>query len=644
MVCLASLTAMSVHAQDIIPRPQQMKLLDGGFSISSETTLVVEHPALLPSAEFLKELVEPHVGALEIVKGKNPAGGPSIVFRRVKDKELGAEGYKLGVTPGGVMILANTDQGAFYGVCSLRQLFPVSAFRAAGEGTATFTVPGVMIVDAPRFSWRGGHLDVGRHYMPKEFVLRYIDLLAMHKFNKMHWHLTDDQGWRIEIKKYPKLTEIGSQRTETAVPGSKYRKFDGKPHGGFYTQEEIKEIVAYAQKRHVVIIPEIEFPGHSLAAIAAYPELGCLVDAEGKPVQHKVWTRWGVSKHICNPSDETIRFMKEVFQEVAALFPGPYFHIGGDEAPLDQWKSNDIARKKRKDLKLADERQLQSYILNDLANFLEKLGKRPVGWSDILHEDLSRNTVIMPYHDDGSKGAEKAIASGHQVVMAPTYPTYFDYTPGDDGDPAMGKANPIDKVYGWDPVLSSIPKDKEHLVVGSQFHCWTEMMPTPSIVEKRVYPRACAMAEVLWTNSDRKDFENFQRRLKIHNNRLLVYGLQVPVIRTAGEGWDAEKTPATYSELEWDVTSQIKAKGKYRVEFGFDSGENGLDVRDVALCWNGRVLTRDTHDGFAGENTTNSVYTLSLKDWKPGKFILKVKMRGRNGTDSAGTIYIDKTE
>jgi len=632
---LASVTCLSASAQEIIPRPLEVKRTDGTFTLSGTTPIRVGDGQLRPSADFLVGILTPHVGELPL-EGKGETG---IIFANAKDEKLGEEGYRITITPHRIVIQANTDAGAFYAVQTLRQLLPPASFASQGDGSASYTLPCLEIRDIPRFSWRGGHFDVGRHFMPVEFVKKYVDALALHKFNRMHWHLTEDQGWRIEIKKYPKLTEIGSKRKETIVPHSK-DQYDGTPHSGFYTQEEIKEIVAYAAERHVTIVPEIEFPGHCLGAIAAYPELGCLVDENGKPVQHEVWGRWGVSKNICNPSDETITFFKEVFKEVAELFPGPYFHIGGDEAPLDQWKTNPVAQAKMEKYGFNDVHQLQSLVLNDLVDYLGTLGKRSVGWSDILHKDLARETVIMPYHGSGEHGTRRAIENGHEIVMTPTLPTYFDYAAGNDGDPAIGHANPIQNVYAWDPLLPSVPKDKEHLIIGSQFHCWTEYMPTPRVVEKRVYPRACAMAEVLWSTPENRNFTDFQRRLAGHNQRLIAYGLRISAIELPAATWSPTDARTSYTRQRWDVSQQMPENGRYEVEFKYTRGTHGLDVRNVVLMAGGKTLDTDAHEGFAGGSSNGNIFELEITHRTSVPLVLQAEIKGRDGADSHGKILI----
>jgi hexosaminidase len=420
-----------------------------------------------------------------------------------------------------VAIRAARPAGAFYALQTLRQLLPAAIFRQAKVAAAAWTIPAVSIEDYPRFGWRGMHLDVGRHFMPKEFVKKFIDLLAFHKFNRFQWHLTEDQGWRIEIRQFPRLTLVGASRRQTLVgrpdrDSTKWR-FDGQPHGGFYTQEDVAELVAYAQARFVTIVPEIEMPGHSQAAIAAYPELGNRRDSL------PVWTAWGVDENIVNPSDETIRFEQRVLTEVLALFPGRWIHIGGDEAPKAQWKASSLAQARIKELGLKDEDELQSYFTRQMDQFLTARGRTLIGWDEILEGGLSPNAVVMSWR--GIDGGIAAARAGHDVVMAPGSHTYFDHYQSADtaAEPlAIGGFLPLDTVYAYEPVPAALTPEEARHVLGAQGQLWTEYIPDAKRVEYMAFPRACALAEVLWTPREGKDYADFLRRLAPHLERLAV--------------------------------------------------------------------------------------------------------------------------
>src|SRR5919106_380470 len=411
--------------ESVVPRPARLTRQPGEFVLTRATAIVTDG-ATRDVGHALADALFPATGYRLPVRSAAGAAVRVIALRLDTSlARLGAEGYRLEVTPARVFIRASRPAGAFYAVQTLRQLFPVAIFRSAPVEGVSWTVPAVTVEDAPRFSWRGAHLDVGRHFMPKEFVKKFIDLIALHKLNRFHWHLTEDQGWRIEIKKYPRLTEVGAWRRETLVgrqqayADSTQWRFDGRPHGGFYTQDDVREIVAYAQARFVTVVPEIEMPGHAQAAIAAYPQLG----NTGGPIQ--VSTHWGVHANIYNTEDSTLRFLQDVLDEVLALFPGRYVHIGGDEAVKDQWQASPRVQARIRELGLKDEHEMQSWFIHQMDRYLTGRGRTLVGWDEILEGGLSPNAVVMSWR--GTAGGIAAARQRHDVIMTPTSHTYFDY-------------------------------------------------------------------------------------------------------------------------------------------------------------------------------------------------------------------------
>jgi hexosaminidase len=523
LVTISMRTAVSAQTTDevaVIPRPQSIELARGAFTLAPHTTIWSDKADSAVARQFARSLA-PATGFDLAVRMGTSASGNRIVFRRTaaRDTTLGAEGYRLDVRPGVVIVTASTPTGAFYATQTIRQLLPAAVYRAAKVAGAAWTIPALKIEDRPRFKWRGAHLDVARHFMPKEFVKKYIDLLALHKLNTFHWHLTDDQGWRIEIKKYPRLTEVGAWRDRTLVGrpqrDSAANVFDNKRHGGFYTQDDVREIVAYARDRFVTVVPEIEMPGHSQAAIAAYPELGNLGDTI------KPWAMWGVSPYILNPSDTTIVFMQNVLTEVMSLFPGPYIHVGGDEAIKPQWKTSPRAQARIKELGLKDENELQSWFIKQMDSFLTAHGRRLVGWDEILDGGLAPNAVVMSWR--GTAGGIAAARAGHDVVMTPGSYTYFDHyqSAKTDSEPlAIGGFLPIDTVYSYEPVPAELEPQFVSHILGAQAQVWTEYIDGPKSVEYMAFPRLSALAEVLWTPRDRRDFGDFTKRLSVHLARL----------------------------------------------------------------------------------------------------------------------------
>ncbi len=500
----------------IIPQPVKVTERSGQFTITRQT-IVWTDAASAPVAQHFVRSLEPATGyTLRIQTGGTPPVR-SIAFHRGRAlKRLGTEGYLLA---GRIVIRAPEPAGLFYAVQTIRQMLPPQVFREAPVPDVAWTIPAAAIEDYPRFGWRGAHLDTGRHFMPKEFVKKYIDLLALHKLNTFHWHLTEDQGWRLEIKRYPKLTEIGAWRKETVVGrprGQEERKYDGKRHGGFYTQEDAREIVAYARARFVNVVPEIEMPGHAVAAIAAYPELG----VSGEPIE--VATRWGIFSDILNAEPSTIQLMQNVLTEVLAIFPSRYIHIGGDEADKTKWKASPRIQARIKELGLADEHELQSWFIRQMDAFLTEHKRRLIGWDEILEGGLAENAVVMSWR--GTKGGIDAARAGHDVVMAPTSNTYLDYAQSKDPAEPVGQSAvlPLESVYAYEPVPQELEPEFAKHVLGAQAQVWTEYMPTPKDVEYMAFPRLTALAEVVWTPKERKDYAGYLDRLAADLARLRV--------------------------------------------------------------------------------------------------------------------------
>jgi hexosaminidase len=505
----------------LIPQPVRVEARPGFFTLAPDAAIAAQDESA-PVAGLLSRWLGQSTGYKLPVQPLLAPGQAGISLAiDLSLAALGREGYRLEVTPSGAILRAPTAAGLFYAAQTLRQLFPPEIFAAQPVATPpSWQAPCVEIEDQPRFAWRGAMLDVSRHFMPLEFVERFIDLLALHKFNVFHWHLTDDQGWRIEIKKYPRLTEIGAWRSGTLVghlPRDRSNlQYDGVPHGGFYTQDEIRRVVEYARQRFVRVVPEIEVPGHAQAAIAAYPELGC----GGGPAE--VAKSWGVFTYdVYNPFEPTFAFLKDVFDEVCELFPGEYIHIGGDEALKQAWKENEAVQQRKQELGLEDEHALQSYFIRRMEALLQSRGRRLIGWDEILEGGLAPNATVMSWR--GEVGGITAAQAGHDVVMAPNIYTYLDYYQVTDKDSeplGIGGYIPLSKVYGYNPIPSELTPDQAQHVLGTQFQIWTEYIPKPAHVEYMSYPRACALAEVAWSPLASKDWDGFTARLTEHFKRL----------------------------------------------------------------------------------------------------------------------------
>ena len=513
-IFIGNVSAQSTTEISIIPRPVQLEKTTGSFSISKATTIMVENPDLesLRVARMFADRIQTAGGmSLNVVETKKYVAHKDVILFTTtgSDATLGKEGYQLSVSRDNVKIMAPTAAGLFYGMQTVFQMLPAQIEGNVTSSAVKWQLPGVEITDKPRFGWRGMHLDVARHFVPVEFVKKYIDNLAMHKLNTFHWHLTDDQGWRIEIKKYPKLTEVGAWRKETLIGHNrdKPHKFDGIRHGGIYTQEQAREIVQYAKERFITVVPEIEMPGHAKAAIASYPELG----VTGKSVE--VGTHWGVFPDIFNVEESTFSFLEDVLTEVIDIFPSEYIHIGGDEAIKDQWKASDRIQQRIKELGLKDEHELQSYFITRMEKFINAKGRKIIGWDEILEGGLAPNATVMSWQ--GEEGGIAAAQANHDVIMTPIQSLYFWWYQGDKKtEPlAAGGFISLEKVYRYDPVPSVLTPEQGKHVLGAQACAWAEYMESPAKVEYMVFPRISALAEIVWSPKEGKNWNDFKSRM-----------------------------------------------------------------------------------------------------------------------------------
>ncbi len=471
----------------LVPRPQSLIRRGGGFLLDAGTG--VRGP------EDLVALLRRELGPTGLPLPAGDASGIELTL----DPTLPAEGYRLLADAGGVRIAGGDRAGVFYGIQTLRQLLPPAVYRRAAPAETRWEVPAVEVEDSPRFGWRGGMLDVARHFMPKDFLFRWVDLLALHKLNVFHLHLTDDQGWRFESRRYPRLQEVASWRAETDG--------DGHPHGGFYTRDDLRELVAYAAARSVRVAPEIEMPGHMQAAIAAYPELG------NRPQEPPaVGTRWGVMARVLNLGEGAIRFCTEILDEVLEVFPSPDIHIGGDECPTIEWAESEQAADAMRSQDVDRLEDYQRWFTGRIRDHLERRGRRLVGWDEIVDAGPVTGALVMAWRQArfGSRAAEL----GQEVVMAPQHSTYLNLAPSTDpGEPGAHHlgTTPLEQVYAFDP-QQGIPPRIQQAVLGTQFQLWTERIPSPRDAEYLAFPRACALAEVAWSPAG-GEFGDFQQRL-----------------------------------------------------------------------------------------------------------------------------------
>jgi len=517
MCATASTLSAQTNTYNIVPKPAKLKPQQGQFVFNSETQIVapVGNDAYMYNAVFvLLERLLLSTG-LNVKITDNPAGSikpdKNMVYCKLVRSITNREAYKMNITKDRIEIEAGAPAGIFYAMQTVRQLLPPEINRDVHAKDVVWAVPCVVIEDEPRYPYRGMLLDVCRHFSDVAAVKRYIDKLAFHKINRFQMHLTDDQGWRIEIKKYPKLTEVGAWRDRTMIG----RYIRGGPflykqerYGGYYTQEQIKDIVAYAKKKFVTVIPEIEMPGHAVAALAAYPELSCT----GGPFE--VEGRWGIFNDVYCPKESTFEFFENVLAEVIELFPSEYIHIGGDECPKLRWGNCYHCQKKIKELGLKDEHELQSYFITRMEKFVNSKGRRIIGWDEILEGGLAPNATVMSWR--GTEGGIAATKQGHDVIMTPTSFCYFDYYQSQDRDNeplGIGGYVPMEKVYSFDPTPEGLtPAEAKH-ILGGQCNLWREYIVTDSHVEYMLFPRLAALAETVWTPKNEKNYENYMTRL-----------------------------------------------------------------------------------------------------------------------------------
>lgn len=516
-LCLSMLSAHAADANyNVVPLPKSVVMAKGlPFNLTNATTIVYEgtNPEMKRNARFLSEYIQQASGIKTAVLDKRDKKAAAIILT-IDPKVVGAEAYRLSVNNKQVTIAASTPAGVFYGIQTLRKSLPV---QTTGEA---ITLPAVTVADAPRFGYRGMMLDCARHFFPLSFVKKFIDILAMHNMNVFHWHLTEDQGWRLEIKSHPELTAKSSMRSGTVI-GHNATVDDSIPHGGFYTQQEAREIVEYARQRHITVIPEIDMPGHMLAALAAYPELGCT----GGP--YEVGHRWGVYKDVlCLGKESTYKFVQDVIDEVVEIFPAKYFHIGGDESPTVMWEKCPKCLQKAKD-ENTDIKHLQQYFTNRVEKYLNSKGKSIIGWDEILEGKINQSATIMSWR--GVEPGLKAAKQGHDVIMTPSSHVYFDHYQAKDTkhEPdAIGGCSPVEKVYSYEPLPDTLSAEAKNRIKGVQANLWTEYIPFTTQAEYMVLPRMAALAEVQWTPVAKKNFDDFSKRALRLSDLYDRYGYQ----------------------------------------------------------------------------------------------------------------------
>ena len=600
----------------VIPRPAQIQAGEGRFTLRAQTTIRVSPETAGQGRDLAAALASAMGFRLKVVtgaSGKARAGAIELSLSGDAAR-LGDEGYELQVLADRVVIQAAKPAGVFYGCQTLRQLLPPQIFSATPVKDVAWTMPCVTITDRPRFAWRGLMLDSGHDFQRLDFVKRFIDLMALHKFNLFHWHLTDLGTWSLEIKGRPKLLEAA-----TRGPGVK---------PGFYTQEEVRDVVRYAAARYITVMPEIDMPGHEPPALLAYPELDCPlprgVDKNGQPI--RPW-------QFCVGNEKTYAFLEEVLSQVVDLFPGPYVHVGGDECPKDRWLKCPLCQARMKEQNLKNGEELQSYFIQRIGKFLQSKGRRMIGWDEILEGGLAPNATVMSWR--GMGGGIAAAKAGHDVVMAPTEWTYFDYP-----------NTPLAKVYSFEPVPKELSAAQAAHVLGAQAQMWTDNHPSEARIDALVYPRAAALAEVVWSPAASRDYDAFEARLQTHLPRLVALGVRhMPLNKSTGTAvgnWSTKKILETPEIMEWVLTKGLKGPGRYSLKFQYEGGASRLMIHGVELVQEGKVLATDKHPGFTGASDVDNEYHVELPQLSQAPLTLRATV-STDREDSRGRILIEKT-
>jgi hexosaminidase len=608
--------AASAQEINIIPRPAEIKMGKGFFTITTETAIAYDQFSE-SAAFFLNEYLNKVYGFKLRTTMHNRENKKAIYLMYGNDKEKKGS-YIFDCTKNSI-IIGGSSEGMFYGIQSLIQLLPIQNQKSKTQNIQ-LSIPQLSITDYPRFAYRGMHLDVSRHFFPVDFIKKYIDYLALHKFNTFHWHLTDDQGWRIEIKKYPKLTEVGAWRNGTIIGRYPGNDNDAIKYGGFYTQKQIKEIVKYAADRYITVVPEIEMPGHASAAIAAYPELSCFpneptkipnewISTASKNAKTKlVQETWGVFEDVFAPTETTFSFLQNVLDEVMPLFPSKYIHIGGDECPKESWKRSDFCQNLIKEKGLKDEHELQSYFIQRMEKYVNSKGKNIIGWDEILEGGLAPNATVMSWR--GEKGGIEAAKQKHNVIMTPGSHCYFDHSQSKNEDSVtIGGYLPIEKVYAYNPVPKELNAEQAKFILGAQANLWTEYIRHQSKVEYMIFPRMLALSEVLWSDTTGRNWDEFEPRLmremeKLRNKKIIVSDALFDI-----------KTEILPSDKIGDLKIQFSSKVK-NVQFGIR-----IDYCKKIQC-EGRTIYKDSlvsNSFILNKDLEFSPFTLNEKlfSWRP---------------------------
>lgn len=648
LIALTGILGTTVFADpSFIPLPREIQQGSGHYKLGTETTIVA--PAVLTNEA---NLLASRLRTVAEIPAPIATSGTGIVL--TLDSKLSPEGYELEITDKGVRITGGTNAGVYYGTQTFLQTLPAQVFGMTPAPDADWSAPALKIKDAPTTTWRGLHLDSARHFQPKEFVLKFIDAMAAQKLNRLHWHLVGSEGWRLEIKKYPKLTKVAKgtparypieiPTNPTLQPKFQYGYFHGPE---FYTQDEIREVVSYAARRHIVIIPEIEFPAHAMIALTAYPE----ISTTGKVPA----ARSNISPDLIGVKPESIQFIKDVLDETMALFPGKWIHFGGDEAPKGQWQNDPYTQKRIDELGLrvkdsknshASEDALQAWLFNEMAAYIGKQGRLPIGWEEIMHggniKHLAKGSVIMPWLS--TENAVKSANAGYDVIHTSSQLFYLDSRQSTDPREPVALIQHVsspEELQSFNLFPAGLTDEGKKHILGAQGQLWTELMPRTDDVEYQAYPRACAIAELTWTSPElRHDTADFKARLAANDDRLTALGLNHRrVTPPAGLKWSPQFLSSNTAWIT-SLSSSLASAARLEIRFDFAAGGNGLDISAVELLADGKPVAEDRHPGFTGTHPKDSTYQLQVPKDATGKLSLRISAKGSGGNDSHGDIVI----
>ena len=629
---LLLVAAPALHAQSrpepaIIPRPAHLEVTAGSFALGAETRIYVQSEDIEARwvGDYLSKLLSHAIGApvrREIAAGVNPHRSAILLALGINEA-LGRERYELTVTPHTIRIQAALPAGLFYGVQTLRQLLPPETESEAGAKVPV-TIPCVRVTDQPRYSWRGLMLDCSRTFLPLSYLLATIDRMALYKLNVLHLHLTDDQGWRLEIKKYPELTARGAHFAA---------RFGGA--GGFYTQQEMRELITYARQRGITIVPEIEMPGHSTAVLVAYADLACLLPTRQTFEVHPFWEgRPEFTQPVCAGNEKSYKVYRDILEEVIGLFPSPFIHVGGDEVPKEAWKTCPRCQARIKSEGLKNEEELQSYFMRRMEKVISGKGRRMIGWDEILEGGLAPGATVMSWR--GTRGGVAAAELGHDVVMTPNPYTYFDYT---------YNTTPTEKVYSYNPAATEFTAELARHILGVQASMWTHIAVTEQEIDYQIYPRLLALAEVAWSPQSVRDWSGFATRLGPHCQRLragkIKFFNSAAPTHKLGTWQASELSGDTARNFEWDATSALPASGDVEFQIRRDAGDKWTYVRSVALAKDGKVISETDFPGPLDERNDVEIGWLALGARETGaRYTLRVTLQGSKEGAVSGSAWI----